>query len=244
MTRAADTPTQLLDAAEALFLRRGYARVGVRDIVDAAGANLAAVKYHFGSKRGLYEDVVRRVMRRRDLESAWARLEPAPTTPAAAGVALAEFLHHFIQDVLRPPGDDPCCTLMMHEANEPSEVLDWIVRDFLAPRQAQLVETLRVLRPSEPDDVLSFAAQSVLGQIFHYRNARPFIERLRTTDLEAPACAREVAIHLTRFSLRGVGCPEAFIARTVRRAFPEPSAAPGPAQSPARAAAPPTGTRR
>jgi AcrR family transcriptional regulator len=58
-----DTRERLLDAAERLFATRGIDAASVRDITDAAGANLAAVNYHFGSK---YELIVAVVQRRAD----------------------------------------------------------------------------------------------------------------------------------------------------------------------------------
>ncbi len=57
-----DTRTQLLDAAERLFAERGFPGTSVRAIADLAGANLAAVGYHFGSKADLLAAVVRRVI--------------------------------------------------------------------------------------------------------------------------------------------------------------------------------------
>jgi len=57
-----DTRTQLLDAAEYLFAERGYRGTSVRAITDRAGANLAAVAYHFGSKAELLAAVARRVI--------------------------------------------------------------------------------------------------------------------------------------------------------------------------------------
>ncbi|MGW8526937.1 MULTISPECIES: TetR/AcrR family transcriptional regulator [Nocardiopsidaceae] len=57
-----DTRTQLLDAAEHLFAERGYRGTSVRAITDLAGANLAAVGYHFGSKAELMSAVARRVV--------------------------------------------------------------------------------------------------------------------------------------------------------------------------------------
>ena len=58
----ADTRAALLDAAEALFSRKGYAAVGIREIVEQADVNIAAIKYHFGSKADLYTETVRRAM--------------------------------------------------------------------------------------------------------------------------------------------------------------------------------------
>ena len=57
-----DTRTQILDAAERLFAERGYRGTSVRAITELAGANLAAVGYHFGSKAELVAAVVRRVI--------------------------------------------------------------------------------------------------------------------------------------------------------------------------------------
>ena len=54
MSRPPATREALLDSAERLFAARGYEAVGTREIVADAGANLAAIKYHFGSKQDLY----------------------------------------------------------------------------------------------------------------------------------------------------------------------------------------------
>src|SRR5512145_2556330 len=62
-----DTRQRLLDAAEALFARRGLAGTSVREITEAAGANLAAINYHFRSKENLYIEVfLRRMAQMRD----------------------------------------------------------------------------------------------------------------------------------------------------------------------------------
>ncbi|MFE7120384.1 TetR/AcrR family transcriptional regulator [Streptomyces sp. NPDC057654] len=57
-----DTRTKILDAAEHLFAEHGYRGTSVRAITDLAGANLAAVGYHFGSKAELLGAVARRVI--------------------------------------------------------------------------------------------------------------------------------------------------------------------------------------
>jgi AcrR family transcriptional regulator len=57
-----DTRTQILDAAERLFAEHGFRGTSVRAITDLAGANLAAVGYHFGSKAELLAAVIRRMI--------------------------------------------------------------------------------------------------------------------------------------------------------------------------------------
>lgn len=55
------TRERILDAAERLFATRGIARTSVRMIVEAAGANLGAINYHFGSKHAVLCEVFNRV---------------------------------------------------------------------------------------------------------------------------------------------------------------------------------------
>ena len=59
---SSDTRARILDAAERLFAERGFRGTSVRAITDLAGANLAAVGYHFGSKAELLAAVARRVI--------------------------------------------------------------------------------------------------------------------------------------------------------------------------------------
>ena len=55
---AAETRDRLLEVAEELFATHGVEGASLRDITSAAGANLAAVNYHFGSKEGLLKAIV------------------------------------------------------------------------------------------------------------------------------------------------------------------------------------------
>lgn len=54
----AATRRRLLAEAERCFAARGIDGVSIRDITSAAGANTAAVHYHFGSKAGLVRAIL------------------------------------------------------------------------------------------------------------------------------------------------------------------------------------------
>ena len=56
-----DTKTQILDATEHLIAEKAFAGTTLRNIASAAGVNLAAVHYHFGSKEDLFRAVVQRI---------------------------------------------------------------------------------------------------------------------------------------------------------------------------------------
>ena len=84
----AETPDRLLDAAERLFAAQGIGAVSLRAVNAAAGTNVAAVHYHFGSQDSLVEAVLRRRMdalaqRRR------AILDALPPRPSVRSVVEA-----------------------------------------------------------------------------------------------------------------------------------------------------------
>jgi AcrR family transcriptional regulator len=56
------TRDRILESAEVLFATNGYDGTSLRDITEQAGANVAAVNYHFGSKENLLTALLDRVV--------------------------------------------------------------------------------------------------------------------------------------------------------------------------------------
>ena len=52
------TKERLMDAAKALFVRKGFAGVSIREIAKEANANSALISYYFGDKEGLFKSVL------------------------------------------------------------------------------------------------------------------------------------------------------------------------------------------
>ena len=54
-----ETPERLMEAAGWVFAEKGFRNATIRDICKRAGANIAAVNYHFGDKEHLYIEVIK-----------------------------------------------------------------------------------------------------------------------------------------------------------------------------------------
>jgi AcrR family transcriptional regulator len=93
------TRQKLLEAAETLFSEMGFDRVTVRDVTDKAGANVAAVNYHFGSREGLVEKVIERHIGPVN-EERLARLDMLERKAGGKAVVLEEILEAFVRPFL------------------------------------------------------------------------------------------------------------------------------------------------
>ena len=131
----AATRRELLDAAAEVFGEAGYRNATVREICRRAGANIAAINYHFGDKEKLYADVLRHAHSR--------ALEKYPplqgvTADAPPEQKLRAFIHSFL---LRIFDDSPTAChgkLMSREMIEPTAALDSLVEEFIRPMAGQL----------------------------------------------------------------------------------------------------------
>jgi AcrR family transcriptional regulator len=230
----AESPSQtreaLLKAAERLFSSRGYAGVGIREIAEQAGANLASIKYHFGSKHDLYLEAVRRAMGCYDRESLSRMLAETPAGRAAAATQLVRFIEAFFMHFGHRPQMDACGLLMLREALQPSEAIDAVVRDYLKPRTDDLISVIGAIMPDATGEELSSAAHAVLGQLMHFRIFRAFIERLSGVDFAEEAILRATARSVAVFSLRGLGCDEQMVRSALEEAQESDTITPGEAR--------------
>ena len=130
----ANTHDALLDAAEHLFGCCGVHRTSLRTVTREAGANLAAVHYHFGSKEGLLREVLAR--RLRPLNS--QRLEMLDVAEEAGGgtAPLDEIINAFVQPTLqmlqRVRGGHAFARLLSRALSEPDDkIRDLVMQEFV-----------------------------------------------------------------------------------------------------------------
>jgi AcrR family transcriptional regulator len=196
------TKVRLLEAAGEEFALKGFDAARVRTICERAGANIAAVNYHFGDKEQLYVQAVLEAHR-----FGCGGDDPNPTGSADAPGQLRGFIHHFLCRVLAiNDPDDWHHRLMVREMLNPTSASDVLIREFIRPRFERLTEILRSFCPLADDRKLQALAFSVIGQCLHYKMARSFTERLvGPTEFRAldPDYLTE---HITSLCLAALGC--------------------------------------
>ena len=189
----------LLDAAAAEFADRGFHGATVRDICRRAGANVAAVNYHFGDKESLYSEVLAELSAQAQKRfPAEAGLPPG----AAPKQRLAAFIRSLLQRVLSEELSARHGRIMAREMVEPTDALNRMVREFIQPQADLLRDILRNLLPSSTDPETSrLCALSIVGQILFYAHCRPVLQRLAPEGSFDRLELDRLARHITDFSL-------------------------------------------
>src|SRR4051794_14189469 len=108
------TAIRLLDAAGEEFAEKGFDGATIRSICSRAGANLAAVNYHFGDKESLYLHAVIEAHRCGMASDGETALDRLPIEAQLRG-----FIHHFLSNVLSIESDGWHHRLMLREMVRP-----------------------------------------------------------------------------------------------------------------------------
>jgi AcrR family transcriptional regulator len=199
------TKDRILDEAEGLFARKGYHAVSVREITQAAGCNLAAVNYHFGSKQSLYLEVFRSrwLPRAARVHSSFRKnlATNGPISPTAVVQSLAQaFLDGPLTDTERKRHHQ----LISGELAQPTEAFEIVADQVLQPLFNNLLDDLRTVLPDEIDgEQLALNAFSILAMVLYFNLARPFISRFTGYTYDDTFKAR-VVDHIVNFSLNGL----------------------------------------
>ncbi|MDJ0740054.1 MAG: CerR family C-terminal domain-containing protein [Gammaproteobacteria bacterium] len=204
-----DTRERLLHAALAAFGHRDYEAVSTREIVDAAGANIAAISYHFGGKKALYlatAGFIATTMRER-----MAPALAAATRLAAAGDAaacrrqLGALIGALVDEILRGRLSRDAAGLILREQNDPTEAFDILYDELMEPLLSTYATLLARIVGAQPGDRgIALATHALFGQIVAFRSAQSAaLRRLRRARYSADD-VRDISATVTRITLAAI----------------------------------------
>jgi AcrR family transcriptional regulator len=203
LTNETGTKARLLRAGRKVFAKNGREKATIRDICTLAGANVASVNYHFGSKEKLYvavlQDYIERENRRNPRD-----LGITPTSDPES--RLRAYVRSFLLQTLGDgtPENERLGLLLTQEFIEPSQYFGEIFDRFCRPTHNLLLEIVRQLLPAATDATVSRCASSIIGQCVLFDFAKEAIIRMNPELTLKASNIERITDFIMQFSLGGL----------------------------------------
>lgn len=205
-TQSPDTRQRLLEAAGPIFAEKGFRAATVKEICDAAGANIAAINYHFGDKQRLYVATLRfahsSVVNVEDLRRSWP-------SDATASQKLGDLVRTLVHGILGQGKPAWLGRIIASEMTDPTDALDELVELEVRPKSQLLRQLIAEITGLPPhDERTAFNSLSIVSQCLFYHQNRAVVRRLFPgLDYDDENTVDRIADHITTFALRALQPP-------------------------------------
>ena len=206
-----ETRTRILDAAEELFMQHGFEGTSMRQLTAKAGANLAAVNYHFGSKDALIEAVFRR---RLDPMNAARIAELDQLEKDAAGHPLAAeaIIRAFVGASLRmiedaKGGGRNFIRLLGRTHTDPQKPIRVLIGQLYAPAMERFKRAFERAMPHMPREEMHWRMHFMFGTLAYTLAATDTVQLIAGCKPEDRYDARLLEARLTAFLQAGLQAP-------------------------------------
>jgi len=202
---ATTTPERILEAAGEIFGRDGFKAATIRRIADTAGANVAAINYHFRDKEGLYAAVLENLF-----HTGFARfpadmeLDGNPSPQDRLKAFIRGMLYRLLSTEgwagLSGPG-----RLIAREFLEPTPSFEPIIEKFIRPQKKILIEIIEDLLDQHPSpQIVASCCLSIIGQCIYYALGAPIIRKITEHSNPNEENIEHLAEFVWQFSLGGI----------------------------------------
>lgn len=171
------TRRALIDAGIRLFGSQGFAATSIRQLATEAGANVAAIAYHFGGKDGLRLACAEEFGRRIGEAMVATQALPDPG-PEEARQALKAFIRTMAAFVIGAKGAGDMVPFMLRELAEEGPGIDVLYRKFAEPTHRRLCWLWGRATGEDPEsEMVRLTIFSLIGQLFYFRIGQRVVAR-------------------------------------------------------------------
>ncbi len=197
---------RLVEAAERLFAENGFEAVSVRDITKEAGANVAAVNYHFGSRDGLVVAVMSRYLTPVNQERL-ARLDKAEKN-ASNRPLLQEILSAYVEPLVEHVGRSELseklyCKLVGRIFGEQAVALPGEIEYQTKNMIERFTRALSKALPELSAEELIWRLHFIAGGLIHLLTHTEFLYRVAGSACGTPTMEQTIARFID-FSVEGL----------------------------------------
>jgi AcrR family transcriptional regulator len=206
-----DTKERILDVAEELFMEHGFEAASLRSITAAAGVNLAAVNYHFGTKEELFQMVLTR--RLDPMNQARVALldrlerETGDAAPSCERILMALFIPALRLARDRERGGENFLRLLGRAYADPAP----FIRQFLSEQYAVMIARFKAAfgraLPHLPRKELSWRLHFIMGALSYTLAGTDTLKIISELNPLDPTNDEVLLRRLAPFLLAGLNAP-------------------------------------
>lgn len=179
--RGAETRQRLIEAALDISGRFGFEGATTRQIADQAGANLAAINYHFGSKEALHVAVAEHIATRIIglVGPVLMAVDSTETfaTREAARAGLIRLIETFAETLLGEKEAEQWARFIVREQMQPTQAFEVIYRFMGTAHDLATRLVAAALGAREADEEARLRAFALMGQVLVFRVAQAVVLR-------------------------------------------------------------------
>ena len=198
--KTAPTRQRLLESACDVFAEKGYRDATIAEICERAGANIAAVNYHFRDKETLYVEAWERAFH---LSLGAHPPDGGVGEDASPQRRLRARILAFLERITDEKSGE--FDILRTELANPTGLLQKAVRPAIKPLKDAAGEIIReLLGPRASDIQVASCLHSVFSQCLHVMFKGRLMKEPGEWDLLGPRHLEAFADHVARFSLAGI----------------------------------------
>lgn len=192
------TRQKLIDSAGPIFGEKGYYSATVREICKRAGANVAAVNYHFKDKLGLYTEVLAQCKRAAHVDQMRVALDQTGSPEDI----FRDVIRARVQGLRKNAVPNWHLRILAHELAEPTPAMSRLINSVSRPIFDRLLELIaKIIGLPSHHTKTKLCAQSIMGQILFYVFAGPVLARFSPDMKLSDEMLEKIAEHIADFSL-------------------------------------------
>ena len=201
-----ETKQKILNTAEQLFAELGFNDTSLRHITGAAGVNLAAVNYHFGSKKDLIKAVVNRYLSQ-FMPQADAALSQLLTEPS---LTLPQVFECFVKPLLslssvRRQGPEIFLQLLGRGYIDNQGFLRWFIVNHYGPVLGHFSQAIQKAAPQLSKAEVFWRLHFTLGTVVFTMASSEALRDIAKNDFNEEIDVEGLVRRLIPYLASGVG---------------------------------------
>ena len=203
------TKTKILDAAEQLFAEHGFNGTSLLEITSQDEVNLAAVNYHFGSKKELIKAVMSRYMNELSpkLSSALVALCENETPPTLVEVFTAFVEPLTYLNTIKENGTSNFLQLLGRGYTDSQGFLRWFLTTQYPEVISSFVDAVKRAYPELTPEEIFWRLHFTMGTVVFTMSSSDALIDIAANDFDKKLDIADVIKRVIPYVAAGVGAP-------------------------------------